>query len=159
LFCIAFQRRMGGRHVARAADPASSQGSEGLPTVYGQGELQRKAFGGSNGLAQGIGEETTQHNTDTADQHHEYTFTHDAHCAHYIHLDQHEADEDGQAIGAQEIISGVFKRDQAGIGQDHRRSVYPDQRRQEVEYFPITFLFQPEPETDHGDEHGHYAGG
>ena len=28
---------------------------------------------------------------------------------------------------------------------------------QEVKNFPVAFLFQPKPETNHGNEHGHYA--
>ncbi len=154
---VALQRSMGRGHVAGAADPAAGKRSEGLPAVLWQREVQWPAFRRGNGLTQGKSQKATDNHADAAEQHHENAFAHDARGAQYVHLDQHQADENRQAVIAQKIVGGVLVWDQPGIGQHHRCGVDEDQRRQVVEQLPAALLFQPEPETDDRHQDGHDA--
>jgi len=109
------------------------------------------------GLAQRKGQESAKDNPDAANQHHEDPFAHDAHRPQHIHLDQHQANEDGQAVVAKEIVGCAFKGDHTGIGKYDRCGVDKNQWRQVIEDFPSALFFQPEPEADHGNQYCHDA--
>jgi hypothetical protein len=123
----------------------------------GKGKCTGKLSGVDRGLAQQVGRDATNDYTQAAQQHHENTLAHDLDRATDIHLHQHEDNEDRQAVNAQEVIGGALERNQAKVRQQYRCCINKDERRQVVEHFPLAFLFQPEPETDHADQHGHDA--
>jgi hypothetical protein len=138
---------------------AAGQRAERLPAIHGQGKMNREVLRRGDPLTQRESKESTEHHPHAADQHDEHALAHDAHRAQYVDLDQHQADEDRQPVMTQEVVGGIVKWDQPGVGQNDRRRVDENQRGKVIEYFPAAFLFEPEPEADDGDQYGHDAGG